>query len=77
MNMQFTEIFTKFLLLLRANVFKVLVPKDNDTTLSNQQGKLIFLRISETGELQSAYLSADTRCQFVYNHIRVPSLEKI
>lgn len=60
MNVQFSKVFTEFFLILGSNVFKVLVPKNNDATLGNQQGKFIFLRVGEAGELQSANLSANS-----------------
>lgn len=76
-DMQPTKILAKLLLLLGANILKVLVPEDDNTPLSNQQRKLILLRIRELRELQATNLSADAGRQFRNDNIRIVWLEEV
>jgi hypothetical protein len=59
MNVQRAEILAEFLLLLRANVFEVLVPKHDDTALGNEQSKLILLNIGELRQLKTLDLGSN------------------
>lgn len=45
MNMQWTEIPRKVLLLVWTNVFEVLIAENDHSPLGNKQGKLILLGI--------------------------------
>lgn len=60
MNVQSAKVLSKFLLLLWANVFKVLVAEDYHASLCNQQGQLVFLGIAQLRELQACDLGADS-----------------
>lgn len=60
MNLHFAIIPSQLKLLLRA---QVLVAEEHDTPLSDQQGELVSLLVSEIFELETNDLGADVRCQ--------------
>lgn len=45
MNMKRAKVPPKLLLLLDSNVLEILIPKDNNAALGNQQGQLVFLQV--------------------------------
>lgn len=51
----------KVLLLLNADVLKVLVAEDDDAALGNEQGQLVLLQVIEGRQLEAADLGADAR----------------
>ena len=64
MHVKSAKVRAKLFLLLNTNILKVLSSENNNTSLSNQQGKFVFLHISQLGELQTLDLSAYSRSQF-------------
>jgi hypothetical protein len=64
MNVETAEVFAKLLLLLRADIFEVLISKHNHATFSDEQREFVFLRVAQLGELEATDLSADARRQF-------------
>lgn len=59
MDMQWAKVAAKLLLLLNTDVFKILVPENNDTALGNQEGQLVFLQIIQLRKLETTDLGSD------------------
>lgn len=60
MNFDLTEPFTQFLLLLRT---EILIPKEDDAPLRNEECELIFLLVIEVLQLDSLNLSSNVSRQ--------------
>lgn len=61
MDMKFTKVRGKLLLLLWSNVFKVLVAEDHDAALRYKQGEFVLLGIRELRQLGAVDLGANPR----------------
>jgi hypothetical protein len=59
MTVQLPEVLAQCPLLVNAEV--LLVPEEDDTTCSNQAGKVVLLQIGEVGEINPVDLCADFR----------------
>jgi hypothetical protein len=64
MHVKSAKLGAKLFLLLNIDILKVPSSENNNTSLSNQQGKFVFLYVSQLGEFQAFYLSAHLRGQF-------------
>lgn len=51
MNMQLAKVCAKLLLLLKANISKVLAAEDNDASLSREKGQFVLLLRGERAQL--------------------------
>jgi hypothetical protein len=76
-DVQLPKIGSKLLLLLGANVFKVLVTEDNDTAFRDEQSQLVLLGICQLRQLQAADLSAHAGSQLVNFDTGIASLEQV
>ena len=63
MHVQTAEVLTKLFLLLRPNVFEVLIAKNDDTALRDQKRKFVLLRVCQLRQLEACDLGANTRCE--------------
>jgi hypothetical protein len=77
MHVKSAEVRAKLFLLLNTNILEVLSSENNNTSLSNQQGKFVFLHISQFGELQALDLSAHSRSQFSNLKFGVVRIEEV
>lgn len=63
MNVKRTKVFAKLLLLFDTDVLEVLAAEYHDASFSDQQCKLVLLRVIQVGKLEASNLSADSRSQ--------------
>lgn len=77
MHVKSAKVRAKLFLLLNTNILKVLSSENNNPSLSNQQGKFVFLHISQLGELQALDLSAHSRSQFRNLEFGVVRVEEV
>lgn len=59
-DMQRPKVLSKSFLLLWPNVFKVLIPENDNSTFGKKQGKLILLLISQVRQLEATNLSSNS-----------------
>jgi hypothetical protein len=77
MHVKSAKVRAKIFLLINTNILKLLSSENNNTSLSNQQGKFVFLHISQLGELQALDLSAHSRSQFRSLKFGVVRIEEV
>ena len=77
MDVQRAEIPAEFLLLLDANVLKVLVPKDDHAALGDEERQLVLLHVVQLRQLQPPDLGADDGRQLAHPEVRVVLGEQI
>lgn len=63
--------------MLDTDVLEILVAEDDDASLCDQQGELVFLGVTKLRELQSADLGADDGCELGDFDIGVVSRDQV
>jgi len=74
MHVESTKVRSKCFLLLNTDVFKILTAEDYNTSLSDEQGKLIFLNIGQFGKLKAFDFGSNARgkfCGFDFGVLRI------
>lgn len=59
-NVQWAKVATELLLLVDPKVLEVLVTKDNNAALGDEECQLVLLLVAQLRELQATDLGADT-----------------
>lgn len=65
MDMQLAKVGTKLLLLLEADVNKVLIAEDNDASLCSEEGEFVLLLRVQRAKLQAMNFGTDRRGDFL------------